>query len=454
MSYQAITDIIVNPAKTQDLQLSNPVKDSQNYTSSQSFSELISFYRNENSEKPEEVKSTSDEKPVTEEKTVEKGKTAETESSEKVEKKSESSKIEKKDEKAERVSSKDEEKPSGKTDKTAKNVNVSEKNLKEVSEKNEKSLNAKEFSKLNQLIEEGKNKDTDQIEISKKGMSVKTELTNEKKVKSEEKSEQFEEIIPIQLENQLASSVVKTSDGEESQNFDFSENSSESKKVYTLDKEGKITVEDFRTQVTSEVETEKKSELKITEIKQTGENSATITMNFNQTANNDVLSMNNQTAAANGSNFQQMLSNQIQNNAPEFVKAGNLILKDNNQGTINLVLHPDDLGNVKIHLSLDGKTISGQITVATKEALQVFKDNAETLREAFIKNGFDAANFDVAYNNGGSFNGNSNFNQQNDGNHMIGRKLYQSNAEALDLELENIIENTQDISNYSVNIVA
>jgi flagellar hook-length control protein FliK len=149
-----------------------------------------------------------------------------------------------------------------------------------------------------------------------------------------------------------------------------------------------------------------------------------------------------------------MLSNQLTNVAPEFVKAGNLVLKDNNQGTINLILHPDDLGNVKIHLSLDGKTLSGHITVATKEALQVFKDNAETLREAFIRSGFDTASFDVAMNNGGSFNQDMGFNGQDDGRNLFAKRAYGESAGGLSAELDDIFENTVDISNYSVNIVA
>ncbi len=179
-----------------------------------------------------------------------------------------------------------------------------------------------------------------------------------------------------------------------------------------------------------------------------------MSVELNPNAEADVLSLNTQTAASNGSNFQAMLSNQLSNVAPEFVKAGSLVLKDNNQGTINLILHPDDLGNVKIHLSLDGKTLSGHITVATKEALQVFKDNAETLREAFIKSGFDTASFDVAMNNGGSFNQDMGFNGQDDGRNLFAKHAYGDSAGGLSAELDDIFENTVDITNYSVNIVA
>ena len=249
-------------------------------------------------------------------------------------------------------------------------------------------------------------------------------------------------------------SLAQTAEETDNNGFEFSGNEKQDTKKFALDKDGKITVEDQRTQVAEEVEDSKKSLVKTSEIKLSNENTAVMSVELNPNAEADVLSLNTQTAASNGSNFQAMLSNQMHNVAPEFVKAGNLVLKDNNQGTINLVLHPDDLGNVKIHLSLDGKTLSGHITVATKEALQVFKDNAETLREAFIKNGFDAASFDVSMNNGGSFNQSSGFEGQNDGRNMIAQRLYGSSGEGLSAELDDIFENAEDISNYSVNIVA
>ena len=198
-----------------------------------------------------------------------------------------------------------------------------------------------------------------------------------------------------------------------------------------------------------------KAKLKVSEPKMVNENTATITMELNQNANANVLSTNSQTAASNGSNFQAMLNNQIQQSAPEFVKAGNLILKDNNQGTINLILRPDDLGNVKLHLSLDGKNITGHITVATKEALEVFKDNAETLREAFIKNGFDQASFDVSFSGNGSSNQQMAFEQQNDGTELLAKRVYNGNAmEGEATSSESISEKSSSNDNYSINIVA
>ncbi len=238
---------------------------------------------------------------------------------------------------------------------------------------------------------------------------------------------------------------------------DFVQNKlSADEKVFALDKDGKILVHDQRTaQADDDKPVEKSNSKGQVQVKFDNQNNATITMELaQQDASENILSLDNQTAASDGSNFQAMLSNQIQANAPEFVKAGNLILQDNNKGTINLVLHPDDLGNVKIHLSMDGKTISAHITVNTKEALEVFKDNAQTLREAFAKNGYETANFDVSYNGNSQGGQNQNFEGRYDGNEYWARKAY---SEYLGGDDDGYIQNPAEYavnSEYSINIVA
>jgi len=441
MSFQAITDIIVNPQQIQDLQLSNTLKDSPKTTSNVSFSEILSYVQSENKieDKPkveEKVNSSQEDKTVEKSEKTEKSSGSEkAEKSEKVEGKT-SAKDENKEVKNEKVEIKSDEK---KVSKEVKEVNTSD---------SEKKLTSKDFARLNQLTEKDESKNETVVNAALIAENIKTDVKEQKtdtpKVEVETPEVQIETTIPMQI----ASSEQM---GNESSEFNFSENKNQ--KQTALDKEGKITVQDLRTEPSEEIKLEK-SDLKITEVKQTSENTAQITIDLNQTANENVLSLNTQSAAADGSNFQAMLNNQIQNNAPEFVKAGNLILKDNNQGTIDLVLHPDDLGNVKIHLSLDGKTISGQITVNSKEALQVFKDNAETLREAFIKEGFDGASFDVAFNNSGSSNQDFGFEQQNDGTNLIGKRVYGSSAEAVGSDGMEDYMNDENYSNYSVNIVA
>ena len=103
--------------------------------------------------------------------------------------------------------------------------------------------------------------------------------------------------------------------------------------------------------------------------------------------------------AAGGSeaSFGAMLSNQLQNNAAEFVRTGSIILRDGNVGTINLVLHPESLGNVKISLELNDKLVSAQIQVASEEAFQAFKDSISSLKQAFAESGFDTGAFDLSW---------------------------------------------------------
>ncbi len=107
----------------------------------------------------------------------------------------------------------------------------------------------------------------------------------------------------------------------------------------------------------------------------------------------NILSSNSQSAGASGSVFQQMLTEQISQNAPEFVKAGSILLRDNNSGTINMTMKPESLGNVKISLELSDKVIAGQITVNSREAYEAFRQNLDTLKNAFQQSGFDSAAF-------------------------------------------------------------
>ena len=156
-----------------------------------------------------------------------------------------------------------------------------------------------------------------------------------------------------------------------------------------------------------------------------------------------------QTAAAHGSNFQAMLANAVQENAPDFVKAGSIVLRDGNQGAINVILRPESLGNVKISLSLSDKVITGQITVQSQEAYNAFRDSIDTLRTAFAQSGFEAQGFDL------SFAGNQQFaqSQQDWQNPEFAVRADKSYGDFVAGEVESDMTDYA-VSDYGVNIVA
>ncbi len=231
----------------------------------------------------------------------------------------------------------------------------------------------------------------------------------------------------------------------------------ENPKRFSLDKDGKIKVTDYRseekTDFAPEKTDEKKSQLKITDVKY-DRNTAEMTLDLAKadTAQMNILSSNSQTAGANGSQFQAMLTNQIQQSAPELVKAGNIILKDNDVGQIKLVLNPESLGNVKIDLHISEKNITGRIIVASVEAYNAFKESADSLRQAFINSGFETAGFDLQF-AGQNASGQQEQHQNSDAHFRMVRTYGDYTAGQYDGDLETE-ENYAFSARNSVNIVA
>ena len=233
---------------------------------------------------------------------------------------------------------------------------------------------------------------------------------------------------------------------------------SKSEKKFFLDKDKKIAVHDLRSENSAQKPDEKsgksmKSSTEISEIYRNEKNNPQVTMDFAANAQQNIGSLNNQVASSTGSNFQAMLANQIQENAGEIVKAGNIVLKDNDVGSIKLILHPESLGNVKIDLQVNEKNISGKIIVATQEAFNAFKETAENLKQAFVQSGFESAGLELSLANQNFAGNHSGENQNNPAAEFAMRKVY---GEINGFAEENFpeIENIENSAMNSINIVA
>lgn len=220
----------------------------------------------------------------------------------------------------------------------------------------------------------------------------------------------------------------------------------------------KISVVDLRT-ATAETDSAEKLVGKVTEqslvegnvVTSTG-NSGEVTMNLGAKS-----SVPANMEGTKGSQFYSMLTTEIQNSAEEFVKNGSIILRDGNAGTINLILHPEELGNVKISLELHDKMISAQIKVASEEAYQAFKDSIVSLKQAFAESGFDTGSFDLSWAGQGQ--------QQQQGNHsyrqqeiafsdtLYGEMLREDEGDG-ESEVHILQKNYSDSSQIAVNIMA
>jgi len=188
--------------------------------------------------------------------------------------------------------------------------------------------------------------------------------------------------------------------------FGAKDETAATKREHTFDADGKILVTDIRTEISESVSEVKPESEDLIKLDAANGASSDMTMFVSEGARQNVSPANAQSTQTASANFQAMLANQIRQNASDFVRAGSIVLRDNNAGTINLVLRPESLGNVKISLQLSDKVVSGQITVHSEEAYNAFKESADALKNAFAQSGFEAGGFTVAYSSagaGGSF---------------------------------------------------
>lgn len=274
---------------------------------------------------------------------------------------------------------------------------------------NQKLNSSEEVSKIDEMLKKTskklENKNLSLKETKEFDLSAIIQNSSNKKIKIDEEKEELldDKLSTQELLNSILTGKTELTEKTDIQNIsvlaqnvsaEVTNEFAKTESVKTEKKQPVISVIDERT-VTSEG---KEQGNFVTSITQTGDNSAQMSMNLAPNAQQNIQfdGIVNQ-ATTQKTDFSSMLSSEIQNNAYEFVKAGSMVLKDNKSGTINLILHPDELGSVKIQLELSDKLIAGKIVVATKEAYEAFNSSLNSLKEAFNASGFESSNFDLSW---------------------------------------------------------
>lgn len=218
----------------------------------------------------------------------------------------------------------------------------------------------------------------------------------------------------------------------------------------------KIQVQDLRTAAENGVTEASIKDGNFVATVNSGEGSADITM---QLTNGGEVGAKVSASPSGGkeSGFGPLLANQLQNNATEIVRTGSIILRDGNMGTINLILHPEELGNVKISLELNDRMVSAQIRVASEEAYMALKDSISSIKQAFADSGFDTGSFDLSWSGNGQQQQNGQQGQNQSfvafANTLYGEMMAEDSLES-GAEGENLQKKYSDSSQTAVNIMA
>jgi hypothetical protein len=153
------------------------------------------------------------------------------------------------------------------------------------------------------------------------------------------------------------------------------------------------------------------------------------------------------------SKFASMLSQEIKNSAAEFVKAGTIILRDHDSGSIRLLLNPKDLGDVKILLQLTDNNITARISVSTMEAYDAFKSSIDSLKQAFNDSGFSTGEFDLGY-AGSAFGGSENSNAGTHGEQPPQAAAYSASQYVKEIPDAAPLGEIAESGGYAVNVTA
>jgi flagellar hook-length control protein FliK len=104
-----------------------------------------------------------------------------------------------------------------------------------------------------------------------------------------------------------------------------------------------------------------------------------------------------------GNMMENMLARELhQNFNGDIVRHASMALRDGGNGTIKIALHPETLGNVKIHLEMTENKITGRIVVESEEALNAFRKELSALEQAFKDSGYANADLNLSLTADGS----------------------------------------------------
>ncbi|WP_041866014.1 flagellar hook-length control protein FliK [Sediminispirochaeta smaragdinae] len=92
----------------------------------------------------------------------------------------------------------------------------------------------------------------------------------------------------------------------------------------------------------------------------------------------------------------QLLSSRLQQDlSGKIVKQASIVVKNDNAGEIRLILHPENLGRVRIRLQLEDNHIAGRIFVDNTSVRDAFEASLRQLERNFEANGFESAKLNV-----------------------------------------------------------
>jgi flagellar hook-length control protein FliK len=242
---------------------------------------------------------------------------------------------------------------------------------------------------------------TEATSMSENALLVKTGTDDELTI-SQDEADNEDAVIQSLLTGQVSLAQYALKEDDSPVKADSSKIKTDQRELIGTSNEALISVIDERS-ITKEAAAGGKF---VSEVKYDGNGNAEMSLNLPQNSMyQEPQSGNSAAVMTSNARFTEMLSSELQSNAKEFVKTGSVILKDNNNGTIKLILHPEELGNVKIRLEVTDKVIAGKIIVSSEEAFNAFKVNLDSLRQAFTDSGFEAGGFDLSWNSGGQGSG-------------------------------------------------